>query len=135
MKQIIYILLFIAILIVGAMINAKEVIAEHEVACSDFSDIKEYARCRVTEEWSVNEWKAFDTIITKESSWTHSGAHNPKLSSAFGLGGFLDATWESVGCIKTEELREQIDCTIKYVRARYHNPSTAKNWHLKNNWY
>jgi hypothetical protein len=97
--------------------------------------IQEYAKQEVVEKWSEEEWYAFDLVIKKESGWTHNTAHNPKLSSAYGLGGFLDSTWSSVGCVKTSDMRTQIDCTIKYIEKNYQEPSTALKVHNKQNWY
>lgn len=94
-----------------------------------------YAYLAVSNAWDAREWHAFRTIINKESGWRVTGAHNPALSSAYGLAGFLDATWESVGCIKTSNPYEQIRCAIPYIQQRYETPSKALVFHRLNNWY
>lgn len=106
---------------------------------------REYAQQLVTEKWGESEWPYFDKIISKESrNWTVYTAHYPTgytstgvRSSAHGLGGFLDGTWDDVGCVKTDDPYEQVRCTIKYIEQRkaYGTPSKAWQWHLVHNWY
>lgn len=103
---------------------------------------KQYAYDRVLEKWGVEEWQAFDYIIQKESSWSHTTEHYPTgfttngvKSSATGLGGFLDSTWENVGCVKTYNANVQIECAIRYVEQRYKTPREAMRFHIANNWY
>jgi len=95
--------------------------------------IKLYAKHLVTEQWGVHEWNSFDTLIQKESSWNYK-AQNPH-STAFGLGQFLNGTWDDVGCVKTEDKNEQIRCTIKYIEQRYGTPSKALAFHISNGHY
>lgn len=110
---------------------AKPVIAEPlEIK---YQNIKVYAFEKVLEEWGSKEWVYFDKLIEKESNWLPY-AKNPQ-SSAYGLGQLLDSTWGTVGCIKTNNPQEQIDCTIKYVKARYKTPQRAIQFHNLNNWY
>ena len=112
--------------------------------------IKQYAEERVIEVFGSG-WPEFNRIIIKESNnWTVTTAHYPSgyawvkqkdgtykkvKSSAYGLGGFLDQTWKDVGCVKTKDPYTQIDCTIKYIQARYGNPQKALKHHLAKNWY
>lgn len=106
---------------------------------------REYAQQLVTEKWGADEWYYFDRIVSQESrNWTVYTAHYPTgyapngdPSSAHGLGGFLDGTWDDVGCVKTDDPYEQVRCTIKYIEQRraYGTPSKAWQWHLINNWY
>lgn len=98
-----------------------------------YQNIKVYAFEKVLEEWGSKEWVYFDKLIEKESNWLPY-AKNPQ-SSAYGLGQLLDSTWGTVGCIKTNNPQEQIDCTIKYVKARYKTPQRAIQFHNLNNWY
>lgn len=95
--------------------------------------IKIYAKSLVISEWGISEWESFDTLIHKESSWNHK-AQNP-TSTAFGLGQFLNSTWSTVGCVKTEDAYIQIQCTIKYINQRYDTPTKALDFHKLNNWY
>ena len=95
--------------------------------------IQDYALFQVQTTWSKDEWVYFDKLIQKESSW-NSRAKNPN-STATGLGQFLDSTWGLVGCTKTFNEREQIDCTIKYISKVHGSPQKAWNFHLQKNWY
>lgn len=80
-----------------------------------------------------SEWQYFNNIIKAESGWRNT-AQNPK-STAFGYGQFLDSTWKSVGCEKTDDPYTQIDCTYKYVNQRYGSAEKAWGFWLKNKWY
>lgn len=134
MKQHIKMLLLFIILILG--ITTYKVLEARDVtSCEEYKDIKEFARCEVTKQWSEEEYVAFYTIIQKESNWTHNKEHNPSLSSAYGLGGFLNSTWENVGCVKTDDVYVQITCTIKYTQMRYGSASKALLFHTQNGWY
>jgi len=97
--------------------------------------LRMYARGVVISMWSADEWEYFDTIIEKESQWVHSGAHNPSLSSASGLGGFLDSTWSLVGCEKTDDRMEQLRCTALYIQKVYGSPRKAVEFHNRKGWY
>lgn len=94
---------------------------------------KQYAYDKVLEEWSVEQWKYFDDLIHRESTWNNL-AQNPN-STAFGYGQFLNSTWELVGCKKTTDPDIQIDCTIKYIKAIYGTPQKAIVFHNANNYY
>ncbi len=72
-------------------------------------------------------------IKQKESSGNPT-AQNPK-SSAYGLYGFLDSTWKTVGCVKTSNPIEQERCAILYMEQRYGGIEGAYYFHLKNNYY
>ena len=100
--------------------------------------VQEYAYNQVVETWGEDQWESFNAIISQESrNWEVTGDHNLELSSAFGLAGFLDGTWETVGCVKTDNQYQQIDCAIKYIQMRkgYGTPDKAWQFHLENNWY
>lgn len=98
-----------------------------------YQNIKVYAFEKVLEEWGSKEWVYFDKLIEKESNWLPYAKN--LQSSAYGLGQLLDSTWGTVGCVKTSNPQEQIDCTIKYVKARYKTPQRAIHFHNLNNWY
>jgi membrane-bound lytic murein transglycosylase MltF len=104
-----------------------------EITLPDVPDYKQYALMRVVEEWSLDEWEAFNKIVQKESSWNNT-AQNPN-STAYGTMQFLDSTWETVGCEKTIDQNKQIDCGIKYIKQRYGSPQKAYKFHLLHNWY
>lgn len=98
--------------------------------------IKEYAFKRVVDTWGIDYWYSFNEIIKQESKdWNVTRAHNPKLSTAYGLGGFLDGTWSTVGCIKTPDPYIQLDCTVKYIKLVYKTPVKAWEYHLAKNYY
>ena len=125
--------LLLVIVFVGVLVTYRTVIAEHNLSCEDAYDIKIYARCLVSEKWNESEWSAFDYIIEMESNWD-STAQNPH-STAFGLGQFLDATWETVGFEKTDNPRKQILATVKYIDQRYGSPQEAQNYWKRNKHY
>lgn len=94
---------------------------------------KEYAKIKIEEEFGEDHWSSFDVLINKESGWSNT-IKNPN-STAYGIGQFLNSTWSSVGCVKTDDAKTQIDCTISYVKQRYGNPSKALAFHRLKNWY
>lgn len=106
-------------------------------------DIKLYAVEKVLEEFGQGQWPFFDKIVSKESlNWTITTEHYPTgytpdgiRSSAFGLMGFLDATWQTVGCKKTSNPYVQISCGVKYIKERYGSPKEAWRVHRLRNWY
>jgi hypothetical protein len=72
-------------------------------------------------------------IKHKESSGNPT-AQNPN-STAYGLYGFLDQTWSSVGCVKTADPVEQERCAVLYMEQRYGGIEGAYYFHLANDWY
>jgi len=112
----------------------KEVIEVEVEVAPVKENIREYAERRVLEEFGVGHWKAFDTIIVKESRWRHH-AKNPR-SSAYGLGQTMMSLYEKDldADFRTNPYK-QIDWTIAYVEARYKNPNKALQFHLKHNYY
>lgn len=92
--------------------------------------------------WGEGQFQYFDKIIMQESGWRVFTAHYPTgytntgvKSSAHGLGGFLDATWEGVDCEKTDDPFIQVECTARYITDRYETPEKAWNFHLEHNHY
>ena len=84
---------------------------------------KEYARTLVPDE----HWEDFDTLINYESGWNPT-AQNP-VSTAYGIGQFLDSTWATVGCEKTSDPKTQIDCTVVYIEKNYGDATEAlRTW-------
>lgn len=107
-----------------------------------YDTLEDYGFHLVVREWGVEQWEAFYWIINKESGWRITTAHYPNgytvdgiKSSAYGLGGFLDATWETVGCTKTDDGFIQLECTVGYIKSRYDTPQQAYNYHKINNHY
>lgn len=88
---------------------------------------KSKAMIRAKERFGAEHLAAFEALMDGESGYNPS-AQNPK-STAFGMFQFLDTTWASYGCKKTEELDTQIECGLKYIEGRYGNPTNAyKHW-------
>jgi hypothetical protein len=82
---------------------------------------------------SEKHYECYDKLIHKESSW-NPDAKNPK-STAYGLGQFLDKTWNTVPQSKTSDPYEQLDAMFIYVENRHGNACKAWNFFLKKNWY
>lgn len=82
---------------------------------------------------SKKHYECYDKLIFKESSW-NPHAQNPK-STAYGLGQFLNKTWDLVPQSKTSNPYDQLDAMFYYVENRYGNACNAWNFWLKNNWY
>jgi hypothetical protein len=104
--------------------------------------IKEYAQ-QMTIKTFGGYWVSMEAIIAKEShNWRVTGAHYPSgytkggvKSSAYGLCGFLNATWKGTGYIKTKDPYKQVDACLIYVKDRYGNPQKALSFHTKHNWF
>ena len=77
--------------------------------------------------------KCYFNIIDKESKWNPL-ADNPK-STAFGLGQFLNSTWEIVDAKKTKDPYAQIDAMIKYVNLIYGDGCKAWEFKQYKGWY
>jgi hypothetical protein len=88
-----------------------------------------YARSMV----SVKEYKALEELIMLESSW-NPNAQNPK-STAYGLGQFIDQTWEQVGIEKSADYRIQLIASHKYVMDRYGSWVKALEFRKANGYY
>lgn len=131
-KTIIKIAIALALLLA---INIPEAIAQPSPECKDYSDIKDFARCEVVKRWDETQWDSFEVIIYKESSWIHTGSHNPKYSTAYGLGGFLNGTWKGTGYKKSSDPQIQILATIEYISDRYDTPDSGLKFHNKKGWY
>ena len=88
---------------------------------------KSKAMFKARQKWGDEHLASFEQLMNHESGYNPS-AQNPK-SSAFGMFQFMDRTWASYGCTKTEEVDTQIDCGLKYIEKRYGNPTNAwKHW-------
>jgi hypothetical protein len=88
-----------------------------------------YARSMV----SAKEYEALEELIMLESSW-NSEAQNPK-STAYGLGQFIDQTWDLVGIEKSADYRIQLIATHKYVMNRYGSWVKALEFRKTNGYY
>ena len=90
---------------------------------------RSYARSMV----SVQEYVALHELIMLESSW-NPDARNSK-STAYGLGQFVDQTWEDVGIEKSDDFRIQLVAAHKYVMQRYGSWQKALEFHKTNGYY
>lgn len=80
---------------------------------------RDYARSKVSDK----EFYYLDQLVYLESKWDNE-AQNP-YSTAYGIGQFLDQTWETVGYEKTDDPYKQVDAMIDYVYKRYGSFETA----------
>jgi len=74
---------------------------------------RNYARKKLSDK----EFHYLDQLVYLESKWDPH-AQNP-YSTAYGIGQFLDQTWETVGYEKTDDPYTQVDAMIDYVQGRY----------------
>lgn len=88
-----------------------------------------YARSMV----SAKEYKALEELIMLESSW-NPDAQNKK-STAYGLGQFIDQTWDEVGIEKSADYRIQLIASHKYVMDRYGSWVKALEFRKANGYY
>jgi hypothetical protein len=82
---------------------------------------------------SVKEYQALHELIMLESSW-NPDARNRK-STAYGLGQFVDKTWDLVGIEKSDDFRIQLIAAHKYVMMRYGSWVKALEHHKQHGWY
>lgn len=120
------------VLALTLFVAQPQMVISQELEIKDFSP-QAYAHYRVVEVWGEEQFSYFDTLVMKESKWVPT-AQNPK-STAYGIPQFLDSTWATVGCEKTDDPHVQIDCMIDYVSERYDTPENAVEFHTKNNYY
>jgi len=126
--------LIISIWIIGLAILFSPVSSVSYIAnAQEQLHIKTYAFDAILNKWGDKQWSYFSDLIYRESGWV-SDRKNPN-SSAYGLAQFLNGTWKTVGCEKTEDEYKQIDCAIKYIELRYTTPKKAIEFHNKNNYY
>ncbi len=90
-------------------------------------------RAKTINEWGLDQWDAMYKLIMSESGFNNN-AQNSR-STAYGLFQFLDSTWSHYGCVKTNDVDIQIDCGVKYIKARYGSPSQAMQYHLAMGFY
>lgn len=95
--------------------------------------IQEYAKELVTYTWDSSQWEYFNELIIRESNWNPT-AQNPN-SSAYGIMQFLNSTWETVNCEKTNKPEKQLVCGVEYIKQRYGTPEKAIEFHNINNYY
>ena len=72
-------------------------------------------------------------LVFRESSFNPLAQN--RNSTAYGLFQFLDQSWGNYGCVKTDDVDEQIRCGIAYVKARYQNPTNALSFHSERGFY
>jgi len=90
---------------------------------------RSYARSMV----SAKEYEALEELIMLESSW-NPNAQNKK-STAYGLGQFIDQTWDLVGIEKSADYRIQLIASHKYVMDRYGSWVKALEFRKANGYY
>jgi hypothetical protein len=75
----------------------------------------------------------WNALVTRESGWNPL-AQNP-ISSAFGLGQFLNGTWEGTGYEKSDDPEIQLAAMQVYVLHRYGTFCIALRHNLRYNYY
>jgi hypothetical protein len=90
---------------------------------------RSYARSMVSDK----EYKALEELIMLESSWNPEAQN--KRSTAYGLGQFVDKTWDLVGVEKSADYRIQLIAAQKYVMMRYGSWVKALEHHKQYGWY
>jgi hypothetical protein len=90
---------------------------------------RSYARSMV----SAKEYEALEELIMLESSWNPEAQN--KRSTAYGLGQFVDKTWDLVGIEKSADYRIQLIASHKYVMMRYGSWVKALEHHKQYGWY
>lgn len=95
--------------------------------------LAELMRIHAPPEWDEWELSAWGELLDRESSYDPN-AQNP-TSTAYGLGQFLNSTWDDVACVKTPDPSEQIRCMALYIVARYGTPGAALSFHDTHNYY
>ena len=88
-----------------------------------------YARSMV----SAKEYEALEELIMLESSWNPEAQN--KKSTAYGLGQFIDQTWDEVGIEKSADYRIQLIASHKYVMDRYGSWVKALEFRKANGYY
>lgn len=96
--------------------------------------IQGYAEGQVLLTFGENQWKSFDNIIKRESSWKHT-AKNPK-SSAVGLCQTMYSLHKD-GLVDDflDNPEAQIDWCVKYAKERYGDPNSAWKFWQKNKYW
>ena len=75
----------------------------------------------------------WNSLIWRESGWKW-WAKNP-ISSAYGLGQFLESTWAGTGYEKSDDPEIQLAAMLAYIQNRYGTTCEASRHQVENNWY
>lgn len=94
----------------------------------NLNDIQNMVKEKTTSAFGANEWPAMYQLVMNESGF-NPNAQNPN-SEAYGLGQFLNSTWEGTGIKKTSDPSLQADAMIQYIKNRYSTPSSALDFWL-----
>jgi hypothetical protein len=127
-------ILILVLVMLSLLLSAQRAIADPIEIVAPPKNIKVYAFEQVLDRWGDKQWTYLSALMDKENRDWDNEAQNPN-STAYGLGQFLDSTWEIVGCKKTKDQYVQMDCMLKYIELRYGTPQKALLFHKKNNWY
>lgn len=76
---------------------------------------------------------ALNAVVQRESGWNPT-AQNP-TSTAYGIGQFLDSTWQGAGSQKTSDPYQQINAMLAYIGQRYGTPEAAQQHEKNYGWY
>jgi len=129
-----------------ALVSTRDIFSESATASKRFysrdtpdtSGVRAYTYPYKAQNGAVSNLNTTDATMLayikhKESSG-NPNAQNP-TSSAFGLYGFLNSTWATVGCVKTSDPVEQERCALLYIEQRYGSIAGAYHFHRQHNWY
>ena len=105
---------------------------------SQLSPLQSYAQQAVASAFpnDPNAWQHFYSVVNRESGWNPSALNQG--SGASGLGQFLPSTsqeYTGTNSLASLNPQAQVDATIKYVQARYGNPSQAWASEAARGWY
>lgn len=98
----------------------EEVYAQEVENPYDEGTPKNYAWEKIEEEWSTDEWEAYEQLVQNESGW-RSDAVNP-TSGACGIPQALPCSKMGV---ELADYEGQIDWMIGYIIEKYDNPTKA----------
>jgi hypothetical protein len=129
-----YLFLIILSILISTFINWRMATAEAPtlMPCTDYFDIRDFAKCEIEKKWGLAEWDSFNYIINSESNWNYK-AKNPN-SSATGLPQAMLSIHDVPDDYLTNP-QTQILWGIQYIESTYKSPSNAWKFHLAHNWY
>ena len=103
------------------------------LSTKSLNDVQAYVKSQNDLYFGESHWKALYELLMRESGFKTTAQN--KRSTAYGLFQFLDSTWKGVGCKRTGDLYEQVECGISYIITRYENPTKALEFHKRTGWY
>ena len=109
-------------------LKLQEVVAQPKVVVEEKLTVKQVAEKIITENFGAGHFKAFDTIVTRESNWNPQAIN--KSSGACGLGQALPCSK-----LKDHSIQGQLEWMVSYIKSRYGTPKNALHFWNRNHWY